>query len=93
MMEYSGLNCTTAAIPVPQEKRVPIAELIQAQADALLKAEGNINEILRWLDRGSEQQDEPLPDPSDMRAAVQINLEASHRIENKVDLIRAILGG
>ncbi len=91
------LNTTNAAIEYPNrevcEKRVPFNELMQAQTEVLVKTEANANRILSLLDKGQQCDDPQMSEIPDFRTAIQINLERSHWIADKLELIRAILEG
>lgn len=86
-------NATTATNPMPTEKKVPFNELSKAQTETLCKAEAQVNHILEMLDKGEMTDDFPMPEVPDFKTALQINLELSHRIADKLDFIRAILEG
>ena len=86
-------NATIATNPMPTEKKVPFNELSKAQTEGLCKAEAQVNHILMMLDKGERADDFPMPEVPDFRTALQINLELSSRIADKLDFIRAILEG
>lgn len=89
---YCNDNCV-AEIKMPQEKRIPFNELSKAQTETLCKAEAQVNRILEMLDRETRQEEVSMPEVPDFKTALQMNLELSHRIADKLDLIRAILVG
>lgn len=86
-------NATIATNPMPTEKRVPFNELSKAQTEALCKAESQVNRIMAMLDKDEMIDDFPMPDVPDFKTALQINLELSRRIADKLEFIRTILEG
>lgn len=86
-------NATIATNPTPVEKSVPFNELSKMQTETLYKAEAQVNRILTMLDKGASADDFPMPEIPDLKTVLQINLELSRRIADKLDFIRAILEG
>lgn len=77
----------------PIEKKVPFNELSKAQTETLCKAETLVNHIVATLDKSERADDFSMPEVPDFKTTLQINLELSHRITEKLNFIRAILEG